>query len=57
MIITPPPPPLTSHFPGRSKGVPKNVVTSPGRPHMVLYIMLRDASAAERPWEVLRTSL
>ena len=36
---------------------PKNVLTSIGRPHMVLYVTPRDASAAGRPWDILRTSI
>ena len=28
----------------------KNVLTSSGLPYMVLYVTLRDASAARRPW-------
>ena len=34
-----------------------NVLTSSGRPHMVLYVMPRDASAAGRTWDVLSTSI
>ena len=42
---------------GRPRDVPKNVLTSSGGPHMVHYVTSRDASAAGRPWDVLKTSI
>ena len=36
---------------------PKNILTSPGRPHMVLYVTPRDTSLAGRPWDILKASI
>ena len=35
----------------------KNILTSSGRPHMVLYVTPMDASVAGRPWDVLNRSV
>ena len=36
---------------------PKTVLTSSGRPHMVLYVTPTNLSAAGCPWDVLKTSI
>ena len=35
----------------------RDVMTSSGRPHVVLNVTLREVYAAGRPWDVLRTSI
>ena len=40
---------------GRPEDVPKNVFTSSGQRHTVIYVTPRDTFAAGGPWHVLRT--
>ena len=42
---------------GRPETSPKNLLTSLGLSHVVLYVTPRDTSAAGHPWDALWTSL